>query len=50
MTFRAYLKRNYATACKKQWDITWDLEIVKMVRDGVQDAALVKRWMRDYGP
>jgi len=48
MTFRAYLKRHYATACKMQRGIGNDPVIVDMLRTGGQDAHLVKKWMESY--
>jgi hypothetical protein len=49
MSFRTYLENHYAAACDKQREIFRDDEMIVMLRNGPQDTALVKSWMRDYG-
>ena len=49
MSFEAYLRSNYATACKMQRDIVKDETMKSMLVRGDQDINLVKSWMRDYG-
>jgi len=49
MSFRAYLESHYIAACNLQRGISRDSQMIAMLRDGPQDASLVKSWMRDYG-
>lgn len=49
MSFRAYLESHYVTACNLQRKISREPQMIAMLKDAAQDAALVKSWMRDYG-
>jgi hypothetical protein len=48
MSFEAYIRNNYAAACKMQRDIVNDEKMKLMLRLGNPDVELVKRWMREY--
>ncbi len=49
MSFEAYIRNNYAAACKIQRDIVKDVKMKTMLASGDQDIHLVKSWMKDYG-
>ena len=49
MDIEAYIKSNYANACKIQRSITNDEKMKSMLQKGDEDAQLVMSWMRDYG-
>ena len=49
MSLEAYIRNNYAAACKMQRDIVKDEAMKLMLARGDQDISLVKSWMRDYG-
>jgi hypothetical protein len=49
MSFQAFLENQFTTACELQRKIEQDTPMVNMVRDGLKDDSLVKKWMRTYG-
>ena len=49
MNLEAYIRNNYAAACKMQRDIVKDEAMKLMLAHGDQDISLIKSWMRDYG-
>src|SRR5438270_5208050 len=49
MSLEAYIRNNYAAACKMQRDIVKDEAMKLMLAHGDQDISLIKSWMRDYG-
>lgn len=48
MSFHKYLKNKYTIACEIQDEIQNDKVMIAMLRDGQQDADIVRSWMLSY--